>query len=75
MTNFIRPYNPDWKTEYESLKNILDIELKDFVIDIKNVGSTSIPGLCAKPILDIDIIITNKKNLMQFLKALQCWDT
>lgn len=71
MINFIQPYNPAWKTEYESLKNILDIELKDFKIDIQHVGSTSIPGLYAKPILDIDIVITDKNQLNDISEKLE----
>lgn len=63
MTNFIEPYNPYWKTEFENLKQILYKELNEFEIDIQHVGSTSIPGLYAKPILDIDIIINNKIHL------------
>lgn len=63
MEDFIEPYNPDWKTEFENLKQILITELKDFEIDIQHVGSTSIPEQYAKPILDIDIIVANKSLL------------
>ena len=63
MTNFIKPYNPDWITEFEALKNYLITGLKDFDIDIQHIGSTSIPGLCAKPIIDIDIILKQKIQL------------
>ncbi len=60
MTNFIEAYNPDWKTEFEKLKHLLHSEFVDYNLDIQHVGSTSIPDLCAKPILDIDIIVENK---------------
>lgn len=63
MTNFIQPYNPEWKSEFERLRSLLTVALKDFPIYIQHVGSTSIPGLYAKPILDIDIIITNEIHL------------
>ncbi|MES2727396.1 MAG: GrpB family protein [Bacteroidota bacterium] len=63
MKNFIQPYNPDWKIEFEKLKQIFNKELQDFEIEIQHVGSTSITGLHAKPILDIDIIINDKKQL------------
>lgn len=63
MIHFIEPYNPGWKTSFEKLKIVLASELKNFGIDIQHVGSTSVPGLCAKPILDIDLIINNKTVL------------
>ncbi len=65
MTKFIEPYNPNWKTEFESIKQVIATELDDLVpkIDIQHVGSTAVKGLYAKPILDIDIIIADKTLL------------
>ena len=34
--------------------------VSDFVISVEHVGSTSVPGLYAKPIIDIDIVIRNE---------------
>ncbi|MEO6219942.1 MAG: GrpB family protein [Ginsengibacter sp.] len=66
MSRFIEPYNPIWKIEFENIKQVIETGLSDLSLqsDIQHVGSTSIPGLFAKPILDIDIII-NKKNLIR----------
>jgi GrpB-like predicted nucleotidyltransferase (UPF0157 family) len=65
MTKFIEPYNPNWKTEFENIKQVIVTELNDIIpqIDIQHVGSTSVKGLFAKPILDIDIIIADKTLL------------
>lgn len=63
MTGFLKPYNPEWKTGFESLKRLLAAKLRDFAIDIQHIGSTSIPGLLSKPILDIDLIIDDKTLL------------
>lgn len=71
MLDLITPYNPDWKTEFEKIKIVLETELKNIDIDIQHVGSTSIPGLCAKPILDIDIIIDNRKLLDEVSSRLE----
>ena len=71
MTDLIQPYDPHWKTEFEQLKQVLSNELKDFEIDIQHVGSTAIPGLCAKPLLDIDIILHNKSMLQQVATTLE----
>lgn len=63
MTNFIEPHNEQWKAEFKDLKAILLAVLAEFDLDIQHVGSTAIPGLFAKPILDIDIIVEDKKSL------------
>lgn len=63
---FLEPYNSNWKTEFEYIKQTIETEFSDLgqQMDIQHVGSTSIPGLFAKPVLDIDIII-NDKDLLQ----------
>ena len=52
----VEDYNPNWKYEFEKIEAELRIVLKD-VISIEHVGSTSVEGLDAKPIIDIDIVI------------------
>jgi GrpB-like predicted nucleotidyltransferase (UPF0157 family) len=60
IIDLIEPYNSAWKNEFEKLSNALEAALLDFDIDIQHVSSTSIPELCAKPVLDIDIILADK---------------
>ena len=52
-TLIVLPYDPKWKTEFERIRDYLMEQIGDLVIEIKHVGSTSVPGLCAKPIIDI----------------------
>lgn len=53
------PYHADWPQQFlieaEALRGILG----DEVISIHHFGSTSIPGLSAKPIIDILVIVRN----------------
>ena len=51
------PYDPSWKDEFERIQNEVLIVLQDTFVAIEHVGSTSVPGLHAKPIIDIDIVI------------------
>ncbi|KAH8646555.1 grpb/dephospho-CoA kinase [Tricladium varicosporioides] len=55
----VEPHNPAWLAYFKEIKNNLTTILKDVsIISIQHVGSTSVPGLPAKPVLDIDIIVT-----------------
>jgi len=50
-------YNPDWKLEFEKIRDELAEVLRDNVISIEHVGSTSVEGLAAKPVIDIDVVM------------------
>ena len=56
-TLIVLPYDPNWKVEFERIRNYLTEQIGDLVIEIKHIGSTSVPGLCAKPIIDIAAIM------------------
>ncbi|MBK8698528.1 MAG: GrpB family protein [Saprospiraceae bacterium] len=60
MINFIQPYDPAWKTEFEDFKRVLEGALNGMDVDVQHVGSTAVAGLVAKPILDIDVIVEDK---------------
>lgn len=49
----IEPYNLDWPLQFEKLKMELSGILQDFHPVIEHFGSTSVPGLAAKPVIDI----------------------
>ena len=55
----VEDYNPIWKDELKKIKDELLTALSGQVISIEHVGSTAVEGLCAKPIIDIDIVIDN----------------
>lgn len=56
----IEDYNPEWAVEFARLKAVYQRYLGHLLLNIQHVGSTSVVGLAAKPILDIDLIIPNK---------------
>lgn len=53
----VLPYDPNWKTCFESIKQELESALGNLAMRIEHVGSTSVEGLSAKPIIDIDVVI------------------
>ncbi|WP_066507494.1 GrpB family protein [Abyssisolibacter fermentans] len=66
----VEDYNPKWAEEFEKLKAVYLEKLKEINVDIQHVGSTSVCGLAAKPIIDIDIIVQNDEDLKNVIKRL-----
>ena len=54
----IEEYNENWIKHFIQIKNVLEKKLSK-IIKIEHIGSTAITGMCAKPIIDIDIVIEN----------------
>ncbi len=46
-------YNANWSSQYEQEKQQILLGLGDTVTNIQHIGSTSVPGLAAKPVIDI----------------------
>jgi GrpB-like predicted nucleotidyltransferase (UPF0157 family) len=48
------PYNPDWPTRFEAERELLERVLAPWLKGgVHHVGSTAIPGIAAKPVIDI----------------------
>jgi GrpB-like predicted nucleotidyltransferase (UPF0157 family) len=56
-------YDPGWPSTFESLCSILWPALADVASTIEHVGSTSVPGLAAKPIIDISIVVPESPDV------------
>lgn len=54
--SLIQPYQTKWAEDFQLLAEHLQAALADLPIRIEHVGSTSVVGLAAKPIIDIDIV-------------------
>lgn len=54
----VQPYDPAWPDQYEQIARLIRPVITHIPNStIEHVGSTSVPGLAAKPIIDIDIIV------------------
>jgi GrpB-like predicted nucleotidyltransferase (UPF0157 family) len=56
------PYDEKWPERFDLIKAVLDGALSR-AISIEHIGSTSIPGMCAKPVIDVDVVIRDGKDL------------
>lgn len=64
----IAPYCKEWAKLFEKEKKRLEKALGNKVVDIQHVGSTSIPDMSAKPVIDINVGIKMMKNSGKFIK-------
>lgn len=70
----LEKYNPKWKEEYNKEAELLKKVLKDKIIEIEHIGSTSIEGLKAKPVIDILIVINSLDGIKEIEDILSKYD-
>lgn len=56
-------YDPNWRGLFQSLHKRIADALGDLVAAIEHVGSTAVPHLAAKPIIDIDVLLASETML------------
>lgn len=65
----VQPYEPKWISDFQAIKLGFEEALAQVTYtSIEHIGSTSVPGLPAKPIIDIDIVVTTT-NVHQAIAA------
>lgn len=56
-------YDPEWPSKYVRERDYITEILKENCISIYHIGSTSVPGLAAKPIIDIMAVVRSLEEL------------
>lgn len=64
-------YNPKWPELFALERDVLEKTLKDVASAVHHIGSTAVPGLDAKPIIDILIEVTSLDALDALNRELQ----
>ena len=64
-------YDPRWPGMFANEKELILLEMQDLVLGIEHVGSTAIPGMPAKPIIDILIAVEKLENAWKCIEPLQ----
>ena len=52
-------YDPSWPARFEAIRDRIAPALGPLAASIEHVGSTSVPGLAAKPVIDLDVVVTD----------------
>ncbi|HLJ28994.1 MAG TPA: GrpB family protein [Candidatus Angelobacter sp.] len=66
----ILDYDSNWPALFQSLRKRIADALGDMAAAIEHVGSTAVPDLAAKPIIDIDVLLTSEPVLRTAIERL-----
>ena len=67
----VLPYDPRWALDFQIIRDLIREALGPLALGIEHVGSTSVRGLSAKPIIDLDVIIRDNTLLNDVIAALR----
>jgi len=66
----VTPYNPEWPKEYDAEATLIKKTLGSECLHVYHVGSTSVPGLCAKPKIDIIVEAREPQKALPLLETI-----
>jgi GrpB-like predicted nucleotidyltransferase (UPF0157 family) len=55
-------YDDRWPADFEGVARRIRNALGDRVLELRHVGSTSVPGLPAKPVIDVDLVVADSAD-------------
>lgn len=64
-------YNPSWAKDFFDLRSRIRDALGPAALDIHHVGSTSVPGLSARSVIDVDLVVADPADEASYVPALE----
>jgi GrpB-like predicted nucleotidyltransferase (UPF0157 family) len=64
-------YDPEWRDWFEEAAEQIRAALGDAALEIHHVGSTSVPGLMAKPLIDINLVVADTTDEDAYVPKLE----
>ncbi|HDR5137463.1 TPA: GrpB family protein, partial [Bacillus anthracis] len=68
---FLVPWTEEWEFEFMKEKQFIEKQIGEHILAIHHIGSTAIPHLSAKPIIDIAIELENYRDGIHCIKKLE----
>jgi GrpB-like predicted nucleotidyltransferase (UPF0157 family) len=63
--------DPTWPAQYDEVRSRVATALGDRAVSVEHVGSTSVPGLWAKPVIDVDVTVADSADEAAYLPDLE----
>jgi GrpB-like predicted nucleotidyltransferase (UPF0157 family) len=70
-TIYLADYDPSWPARYAELARRIRAALARKVLLLEHVGSTAVPGLCAKPIIDAVLAVSDAADEPSYVSSLE----
>ena len=70
-TIYLAAYDPAWPSQFSRLEGQIREALGDAVLLLEHVGSTSVPGLSAKPIIDMVLVVADSSDEPSYVPRLE----
>jgi len=67
---FIQDYDPAWPQVFSELAGKITAALGSLIVTIEHIGSTGVPGLAAKPIIDLDVVLASPSDFTEAIRLL-----
>jgi GrpB-like predicted nucleotidyltransferase (UPF0157 family) len=66
----VAEYDPEWPRWFEQIRDYIWPAVAEIAVRIDHVGSTSVPGLAAKPVVDVDVVVSSEQDVPRAIEAL-----
>jgi GrpB-like predicted nucleotidyltransferase (UPF0157 family)/chloramphenicol 3-O-phosphotransferase len=53
----VSDYDPAWPAVFRQIAEPVERALREIAVAVEHVGSTAVPGLAAKPVIDVDVVV------------------
>jgi GrpB-like predicted nucleotidyltransferase (UPF0157 family) len=63
-------YDPVWPAAFDQLHRTVWPAISDLAMSIEHVGSTSVPGLAAKPVIDLSVVVPSVDDVPRAIEKL-----
>ena len=64
-------YDPNWPKMFAELAKGIETALGEVALRIDHIGSTAVPGLAAKPVIDIDLTVEDPADEETYVNSLE----
>jgi GrpB-like predicted nucleotidyltransferase (UPF0157 family) len=67
----VTEYDEEWPTLFEQIAGPVRNAVADLGAEVEHIGSTSVPGLAAKPVIDIDVVVRSAADVPTAIERLR----